>query len=65
MAMEIDPLCIRVHAPPVLRTRTPGDDPRTPASGPRSVFRLFRGCKEQKASTFLVTSIYEGHEQTV
>ena len=31
--------------PPVLRTHTPGDAPRTPASGPRSVFRLFRGCK--------------------
>ena len=26
----------------------PGDDPRTPASGPRSVFRLFRRCNQQK-----------------
>ena len=32
--------------PPVLRTYTPGDAPRAPASGPRSVFRLFRGCKK-------------------
>jgi len=32
--------------PPVLRTHTPGDAPRTPASGPRSVFRLFRGCNK-------------------
>ena len=40
------PLYIRAHAPPpVLRTHTPGDAPRTPASEPRSVFRLFRGCK--------------------
>jgi len=30
--------------PPVLRTHSPGDAPRTLASGPRSVFRLFRGC---------------------
>jgi len=33
--------------PPVLRTRTPGDAPRTPASGPRFVFRLFRGCNKE------------------
>jgi len=28
--------------------RTPGDAPRTPASGPRSVFRIFRGCNNEK-----------------
>jgi len=44
----IDPLCIRAHALPVLRTHTPGYTPRTPASGPRSVFRLFRGCNKCK-----------------
>jgi len=34
---------------PVLRAHTPGDAPRTPASGPRSEFRLFRGCKNRAA----------------
>ena len=38
------PLYTRTCPPPVLRTHTPGNAPRTPASGPRSVFRLFRGC---------------------
>ena len=42
------PLSIYAHMPPpVLRTHNPGDAPRTPASGPRSVFRLFRGCKKK------------------
>ena len=29
---------VRVHAPPVLRTHTPGDEPETPASG--AAFRV-------------------------
>ena len=36
--------------PPVLRSHTPGDAPRTPASGPRSVFRLFRGCNQYRSA---------------
>ena len=39
--------------PPVLRTHTPGDAPWIPASGPRSVFRLFRGCSKLKCICFL------------
>ena len=38
--------------PPVLRTHTPGDAPRIPASGPRSVFRLFRGCNKYRSAPF-------------
>ena len=38
-------LYTRKCPPPVLRTLTLGNAPRTPAFGPRSVFRFFRGCK--------------------
>ena len=41
--------------PPVLRTHTPGDAPRTPASGLRSVFRLFQGCNNGNSKHIAVT----------
>jgi len=52
---------MRVHAPRVLRTHTPGDAPRTPASGPRSVFRLFRGCNKRKKLGGIVKVLKKGN----